>query len=136
MPRFPLRLHHVALNVRRLEACEGFYGGLLGLEVVWRPDDDNVYLSSGGDNLALHRASETPRDGPQRIDHVGFAVAEERDVDALSEFLATQGVRIIAPARTHRDGSRSFYCVDPDGNTVQILYEPRIAMTLEQEDPA
>ena len=33
-----------------------FYVDLLGFEVEWEPDADNVYLSSGIDNLALHRS--------------------------------------------------------------------------------
>ena len=35
-----------------------FYVDLLGFAVEWEPDADNVYLSSGIDNLALHRAAE------------------------------------------------------------------------------
>jgi hypothetical protein len=29
--------------------------------------------------------------------------------------------------RTHRDGARSFYCRDPEGNLVQMIYHPPIA---------
>ncbi len=54
-PAATLGMRHVALNVRDLEICERFYAGLLGMAVDWRPDADNVYLSSGNDNLALHR---------------------------------------------------------------------------------
>ena len=28
------------------------------MKIVWRPDADNLYLSSGSDNLALHRAPQ------------------------------------------------------------------------------
>jgi hypothetical protein len=34
---------------------------------------------------------------------------------------------MLAEPRTHRDGARSFYCQDPDGNAVQILYHPPIS---------
>jgi len=47
-------MRHVALNVLDLALVESFYVDLLGFEVEWRPDEDNVYLSSGVDNLALH----------------------------------------------------------------------------------
>jgi hypothetical protein len=33
-------------------------------------------------------------------------------------------VVIKAAPRTHRDGARSFYCLDPDGNTVQFIFLP------------
>ena len=50
-------LRHLALGVRQLEAMKRFYVDLLGFEVEWEPDADNVYLSSGVDNLALHRST-------------------------------------------------------------------------------
>ena len=50
-----MRLSHLALTVQNLEAAVDFYGRILGMEVVWQPDPDNVYLSFGADNLALHR---------------------------------------------------------------------------------
>ena len=49
-----LGLHHVALTVQNLSAARHFYVELLGFEVEWEPDADNIYLSSGSDNLALH----------------------------------------------------------------------------------
>ena len=51
-------LRHLALNVRDLPAMKRFYVELLGFAVEWEPDPDNIYLSSGIDNLALHRSTE------------------------------------------------------------------------------
>ncbi len=118
-------LRHVALFVEDLEACERFYVELLGMRVEWRPDPDNVYLSSGGDNLALHRLppGASPA-GVQRLDHIGFALRSPEEVDAWHHFLRGRGVRIKAAPRTHRDGARSFYCWDPAGTTVQLIYHP------------
>jgi catechol 2,3-dioxygenase-like lactoylglutathione lyase family enzyme len=123
-----LGLRHVALNVRDLGASEAFYVGLFGMRVEWRPDPQNVYLSSGGDNLALHQADpDRPCDeAAQRLDHIGFFVARPDDVDAWQERLAAAGVRIRTPPRTHRDGSRSLYCFDPDGAVVQVIFHPPI----------
>ena len=36
-------------------------------------------------------------------------------------------MRIKNEPRTHRDGARSFYCLDPDGNVVQMIYHPPIS---------
>ena len=121
-------LRHVALNVKDLEACERFYTELLGMRVEWRPDADNVYLTGGNDNLALHRAASTiDPDAPQRLDHIGFVVNEVADVDSWFVFLRSKDVRILKEPKTHRDGARSFYCQDPAGNTVQIIYHPSLA---------
>ena len=59
-------LRHLALNVRDLESMKRFYVDLLGFAVEWEPDRDNVYLSSGIDNLALHR-STSPAAGGSRF---------------------------------------------------------------------
>ena len=49
------------------------------------------------------------------------------DVDAWAAFLEDHGVTIDAKPRTHRDGARSCYFKDPDGNTVQIIHHPPIS---------
>jgi len=127
-PAPTLGLRHVALQVRDLEACERFYVDLLGMQVEWRPDPDNVYLSGGVDNLALHRVAGPPAEAAhQRLDHIGFMLKRLEDVDAWHDFLAAHAVPIVKAARTHRDGARSFYCSDPDGNTVQIIFHPPLA---------
>jgi catechol 2,3-dioxygenase-like lactoylglutathione lyase family enzyme len=118
----------VALNVGDLAACEHFYVELLGMAVEWRPDPDNLYLTSGVDNLALHRAAGGAQPAaPQRLDHIGFILDTPEQVDAWYEFLSGQGVPMKSAPRTHRDGARSFYCLDPDGNAVQMIYHPPIA---------
>jgi catechol 2,3-dioxygenase-like lactoylglutathione lyase family enzyme len=119
-------LRHVALNVTDLAACERFYVELLGMAVEWRPDPDNVYLTSGCDNLALHKAQDLSRSG-QHLDHVGFILRTPEDVDAWFEFLRARQVPVAQSPRTHRDGARSFYCRDPEGNLVQMIYHPPIA---------
>ena len=58
----------------------------------------------------------------QRLDHIGFFVATPNDVDAWFLFLKENNVTIIAEPKTHRDGARSLYCADPEGNVVQVLY--------------
>lgn len=123
-----LSLRHVALRVRDLEACEHFYTALLGMRVEWRPDADNVYLTGGQDNLALHRAgAAAAAEAGQRLDHIGFVLKRPELVDAWCAFLKEQGAVILQAPRTHRDGARSFYCQDPDGNQVQIIYHPPLA---------
>lgn len=121
------RLWHVALKVRDLVACEKFYVELLGMQVEWRPDADNLYLTSGADNLALHRAELAGSGATQVLDHIGFVLDTIADVDAWHDFLAANQVKILQTPKTHRDGARSFYCSDPEGNTVQMIYHPPLA---------
>ena len=123
-------LRHVALRVRDLPAALAFYRDLLGFRVVWQPDAENVYLSSGCDNLALHQSDRVATDGA--LDHVGVIVASAAEVGAAQAALTTRGVRLLAATRQHRDGSTSCYVADPDGNSVQILYEPTLSTQFGQ----
>lgn len=121
-------LRHIALFVHEFEACEQFYTQLLGMKVEWRPDSDNLYLCSGNDNLALHRAAaEADMSGKQHLDHMGFILRTAEDVDDWHAFFVENKVTIRQGPKTHRDGARSFYCDDPDGNLVQLIYHPPIA---------
>jgi len=127
-PAIPtLGLRHVALNVADVAVSVAFYSSLFGMEVVWQPDPDNAYLSSGCDNLALHRSQPTGQQHKQRLDHFGFMVERPEDVDHAAAVLAARSIPLLKPPRTHRDGSRSLYCTDPDGNVIQILYEPTLS---------
>ncbi len=122
-----LGLRHVALFVEKLEECRDFYVEFLGMAVEWQPDPDNIYLTSGNDNLALHRAKSPPAESGQRLDHIGFILATPDEVDRWYEFLIQQDVKILMKPKTHRDGARSFYCNDPDGVAVQMIYHPPIS---------
>lgn len=115
-------LRHVALWVKNFDETLTFYTELLGMEIEWQPDEDNYYLSSGHDNLALHRFSGNNFAKQQHLDHIGFIIDEIEQVDSWHAFLKSQGVSIISQPSTHRDGARSFYCKDPDENTVQMIY--------------
>jgi len=120
-------LHHVALYVSNFDECEHFYIQLLGMTVDWRPDADNLYLTSGTDNFALHRApADFTLAKHQRLDHIGFFLKKREDVDIWHEFLLNNQVTIKAKPKDHRDGTRSFYCADPDGNVVQMIHMPKI----------
>ena len=131
MTKVPIRpkhagLRHVALNVLELAPMEHFYCQLLGFKEEWRPDPDNLYLCSGNDNLALHVVRDTGKKS-QKLDHIGLIIDNPAGVDEWYEFLTAHQVRVVNPPKTHRDGARSFYCYDPEGTVVQIIYHPPIS---------
>lgn len=122
-------MRHIALKVRDVARSKSFYREILGMDVVWEPDADNVYLSSGCDNLALHRvAANLPANAEEKqLDHIGFLVESIGRVQELEREFITKNVRIVHPFKIHRDGSASFYCVDPDDIVIQMLYEPHLS---------
>jgi catechol 2,3-dioxygenase-like lactoylglutathione lyase family enzyme len=123
-PVFPpsLGLRHAALRVRDLAAAERFFVEVLGYRVEWRPDPENVYLVRHEDDVALHRAERGA--GPDLLEHLGVFVPRAEDVDAWERHLDRVGARLLARARTHRDGARSLYVAGPEGIVMQILHHP------------
>lgn len=122
-------MRHIALKVRDIQRAKLFYQETFGMEVVWEPDPQNVYLSSGVDNLALHELSKgvQPSSSEQQLDHLGFVVESVERVQELEKEFGARGVKIVHPFKLHRDDSASFYCADPDGILIQVLYEPRLS---------
>ena len=121
-------MRHLALNVNKLEDSLDFYTRLIGMTVEWQPDEDNYYLTSGNDNLALHRAQNNIEPGSvQSLDHLGFIIDSKQDVINWFDFLKQENIEMLTEVKDHRDGARSFYCKDPDGNVVQIIYHPPLS---------
>jgi catechol 2,3-dioxygenase-like lactoylglutathione lyase family enzyme len=119
-------MRHLALRVSDVERASAFYQHVFGMKIVWQPDPENAYLSSGCDNLALHRGDRGDPSA-QRLDHLGFISATIADLESAWEWAQAQRLEIVHPLKRHRDGSVSFYIRDPEGNVIQILYEPNIS---------
>jgi catechol 2,3-dioxygenase-like lactoylglutathione lyase family enzyme len=123
-----LGLRHVALNVRDVRKSLEFYSTVLGMTLEWMPDEDNAYLTSGPDNLALHKLpSGSQPSRVQTLHHIGFVVRHPEDVDQWADRVRKAGIALAAQPKTHRDGARSFYFNDPDGILIQLIYHPPIS---------
>jgi catechol 2,3-dioxygenase-like lactoylglutathione lyase family enzyme len=122
-------MRHIALKVKDAARAKAFYCARFGMEVVWEPDPENIYLSSGCDNIAIHQVTEDLLAGAaeRQLDHLGFVVDSVERVKELEREFVLQGVKIVHPFKIHRDGSASFYCADPDGIVIQLLYEPSLS---------
>jgi catechol 2,3-dioxygenase-like lactoylglutathione lyase family enzyme len=125
-PPETLGIRHVALFVSDLAKAEAFYCGVLGYQVEWRPDAENVFLTANGhDNLALHTRKSAS--GETRLDHFGIILKKADDVDAWHAHLEAHDAKILKAPKTHRDGARSFYAQDPDGTVLQFIHHPPIS---------
>jgi len=123
-----LGFRHIALNVRSVRRALEFYSTVLGMKLEWMPDEENAYLTSGHDNLALHQLPEGSEAGAvQQVHHIGFMVQTPELVDGWAGRVRAHGIPLAAEPKTHRDGARSFYFHDPDGLLIQLIYHPPIS---------
>ncbi len=119
-------IRHVAFVCADLARMESFYCDVMGYRVEWRPSESDVYLTRGEDTLALHAGTHESQES--RLDHIGLVVSALEGVDEWAGYLRARGIGLAKEPRTHRDGARSLYLRDPEGNVVQILYHPSLAL--------
>lgn len=121
-----LGLRHLALNVVDIQKSTDFYVTVLGMKIEWQPDADNVYLTTGSDNLALHKVAKVNRTHSP-LDHLGFLLSTPEEVDQWAAKIKKLGYKLSKEPKTHRDGARSFYFTDPEGNLIQMIFHPPIS---------
>ena len=120
-------IRHVAFRVTNLEECEEFYKDVMGMELLYRANDNLVYLTCGNDNLSLARVDEASSRG-STFDHYGFIVEDKETLDAWHAYFSSRGdVPVMDEPHDHADGARSFHIKDPAGNVIQPIYHPAIS---------
>ncbi len=112
------RLGHLAIRVKDVERAKAFYLSL-GMKLVW-DDQDWCYLETkiSKDGLALLGPTYKVA-GP----HFAFHFTDRSEVQRIHRVLKGSGIE-IGDLHDHRDGTASFYLQDPEGNWLEILYEP------------
>ncbi len=117
-----------------LDAAEGFYSDLLGLEKIARAGRRHVFFKCGDQVLLIFNPAETmkppapgalpvPPHGAVGPGHICFKASAE-EIGDWRERLEQHGVAIEADFEWPQ-GGRSIYFRDPAGNSVEFA-EPRI----------
>ena len=112
------RLGHVAIRVRDIDRAICFYTSL-GMRVIWKATDwSYLEASNSHDGLALLGPNYQAA-GP----HFAFHFKDREAVEDVHYKLRQEGTT-VGEVHNHRDGTASFYLQDPDGNWLEMLYEP------------
>jgi catechol 2,3-dioxygenase-like lactoylglutathione lyase family enzyme/lysophospholipase L1-like esterase len=125
-PAPPLGVHHLAVKVRDLERAEAFYGGILGLAVTRRQDDErgrprSIWFALPGTSfLAIERAE---RAEPTRFDDAPgwhcIALAIPFDArEAWRARLEAKGFPV------EHETAYTLYVRDPEGALVALSHHP------------
>lgn len=118
-----------AIYVDDLDAAEGFYSGLLGLEKVLRVDGRHVFFRAGESIVLAFIAKATqeppkpgalpvPPHGAKGPGHLCLRIGEG-DLDAMRAHLEENGIAIEADFNWPH-GPRSIYVGDPAGNSIEF----------------
>jgi len=113
--------NHVGIVIKNLKKCMGFYGEVLGLKSIPRPQ----FKFSGhwyqvGPEAQLHlMVLEESIPGTMR--HIALEV---EDFDETVEDLKSRGIKIVDGPGKRQDESDYLFCHDPDGNLVEITRHP------------
>lgn len=123
----PLKLGHLVLKVRDIQASLAFYRDVVGLEVSDWIDGHMVFLRAGTDHhdLALlqmppdQAARHDPASSP--VEHFSYQVADMGEMERITAFLKERGVPIDRGYGRHGPGGNTFIVFkDPDGNNVEF----------------
>ena len=120
----PTRLHHVSLSVRDIEKAREFYGGLLGLPEIERPDlpFPGAWYRLGGTEIHLIVPSAdadvgSPPGGLNPMAyHSAFAI---EDYEAVRGQLKARGLQLLESPRM-----KQLWVRDPDGNVLEFIQAP------------
>lgn len=125
-----MRIEHIAMNVKDLEGMKNFYATYFGAKSGAKYHNVNTGLQTyflsfdDGSRLELMTSPKlvykrpTPKD--EGLIHLAFSVGSRQGVDALTQRLRTDGVKIVSEPRTTGDGYYESCILDPQGNFIEI----------------
>ena len=114
-------LHHVTLVVGDLEAARAFYGNILGLSPLERPDYEfeGAWFALGSIELHLLLAEEHPAPSRRHL------AVEVDNFDECISSIRSAGVGIVGGPGVRPHNGRSFaFCKDPSGNLIELSGPP------------
>lgn len=115
-----MKLDHLVIMVRSLDASRAWYDTLLGL-LGFAEARDHVWGNDEGVYLDLKQAKAGTRDyeryGPG-LNHLGFTAADERDLDRVRDGMAAAGFDV--PEKQRIGGELATFFRDPDGLRIEV----------------
>jgi catechol 2,3-dioxygenase-like lactoylglutathione lyase family enzyme len=115
-------LTHIHLLVSDLERSLRFYKSVFGLEEQFRDGPTMVFLRTPGsrDTITINaNADQMERVGRGGVDHFGFRLKPDVDLDAAIVEVVEAGGRLIERGE-HAPGVPYAYVADPDGYLIEL----------------
>ncbi|WP_442598359.1 VOC family protein [Neobacillus sp. D3-1R] len=116
-------LHHVSLTVTDLERAKEFYGRILCLEEIERPNFDfpGAWYGIGNQQLHLivHPSSQTIRQEKSLSSREGHFALRVEDYHKALNWLKQNGIEVLEKPDS-KSGFAQLFCADPDGNLIEL----------------
>jgi catechol 2,3-dioxygenase-like lactoylglutathione lyase family enzyme len=116
-------LHHVSLTVSNLERAKHFYGSILGLKEIQRPNFDFPGAWYGIEGQQLHLivlpSSQTIRQDKRLSSMEGHFALRVKDYNETLNWLKDKGVELLENPNSI-SGFAQIFCADPDGNLIEL----------------
>ena len=139
----PLSLLETCVYVADLKSAKGFYGHILGLELVQEEAGRHLFFRCGQGMLLVFNPKatakaakdglEVPPHGCSGPGHVAFATPPD-EMARWKDFLGEHGIEIEREI-DWPNGARSLYFRDPAGNSLELA-TPRLWEANEEMDAA
>ena len=119
------QIKETCIYVKDLEATSGFYHGKLGLEIISRGENRHIFFRANQSVLlcfiaeATVKAVDIPPHGATGSIHFAFEI-EEGGYNEAVDHMKENDIAIVHQ-QVWKNGKRSFYFHDPDGNLVEIV---------------
>lgn len=121
----PSGINHITIRVNEIERSEEFYGKILGFELVRKMGQSMAVYKIGNEDTLVIVEAETsydPNSRDFRVDHFGFYLDSEDEVDEMAAYLREHEVTILSGPSNRKKG-RFVFASDPDGNLLEFFYE-------------
>lgn len=125
------RIHLLTLGVKNVEKSAVFYEKLFGIKRSKQSQDAVVFLKLNGIALSLFNLDALADDAHLKNDagnYRGFSLAHnaasEAEVDKLYHEAVALGATALKKPEKVFWGGYSGYAGDPDGNLIEIAYNP------------
>lgn len=116
-------LHHVSLTVTNLEQAKHFYGNILCLKEIQRPNFDFpgawYEIEEQQLHLIVHPSSQTIRQDKRLSSREGHFALRVKDYDATLNWLKSKDVELLEKPKS-MSGFAQIFCADPDGNLIEL----------------
>jgi len=121
----PSGINHITIRVNDINRAETFYGDVLGFELERKMGKSMAVYKVGEEDTIVLVEAETsydPNSRDFRVDHFGFYLDSEEQVDELAEYFRENEVTILSGPANRKKG-RFLFASDPDGNMLEFFYE-------------